>query len=755
MENMADTIETQIRNIGGHQKELTARLKVVQKPEELFNPPISSLRLKIKAAGEAVIRQDLAQAREHDVFRLLWKHAFYNVIDEFRRLRKKEQQADFPEPLRLAFLEFLLEASGFFHHLIGYLRDAFRLSLRGKVDYHVWGSSNNGSEPHHQHQQQQLQHIAMECCHQCLVYLGDLARYREMFATEPTPPSHSHAPSHSEATRYYIQALLVLPGDGTPHNQLAILAGAGPDRTLSALYHYFRCVSSVKVFSHAEPNLQSLLATSQKPKTPQQALLDPFDRLKDAYLKVVYILYGRHKLEAFDTKCDDAVLTLQQYLERGDGSIAHKSETMFHVIVANIALHHRELSTPSDVASLYIDLCRHLAIRLGCEVCQWVCGLLVAEPPFDEDHIHAALCAVKTFMVWLETPDMSQCLADSRTTLVVRKLWGSLAQLLSLISRPLREQSEEWDFTALSEDLELLGLAPLSGYLKRLKFTELDRDSEKHQRLLALRSLGVRLASQPHSGLRFDAQSEAVFSAPSAFGTSLLQPGSSSGGVAGGNLLSPSSAAAGTSAADQAAAREKVMRAMAQQRLESEVSRLQSMASAAGQQQQGKAAPTPVVVVDAPSLALNLSLFKELMVRPDLVVVIPASVISGLDDMKKGNERVNKGARDAVHLLEQAARESQGRVVAATAQHVLPLPESLAVSDDLDDSRRGILGTCMYFAAQQDGGGGGGGCLRPDLVTLLTSDEDLRGLAVEAGFAVQTLSDFLRALKTSPKRRHP
>jgi len=53
--------------------------------------------------------------------------------------------------------------------------------------------------------------------HRCLVFLGDLARYRELH-------SQKARKNFSVAEGYYYRALAVMPENGNPHNQLAVLA---------------------------------------------------------------------------------------------------------------------------------------------------------------------------------------------------------------------------------------------------------------------------------------------------------------------------------------------------------------------------------------------------------------------------------------------------------------------------------------------------------------------------------------------------
>ena len=64
-------------------------------------------------------------------------------------------------------------------------------------------------------------------CHSCLIYLGDLSRYRES----------DENGNYETAKYYYQQAMLLAPSEGRSHSQLAILASAESDY-LEVIFQY-------------------------------------------------------------------------------------------------------------------------------------------------------------------------------------------------------------------------------------------------------------------------------------------------------------------------------------------------------------------------------------------------------------------------------------------------------------------------------------------------------------------------------------
>ena len=112
----------------------------------------------------------------------------------------------------------------------------------------------------------------------CLISLGDLSRYREQFSetggrpkagTETGPPARSGNRRHgsgtpsrtrdySRASECYKQAKALIPSEGNPSNQLAILALYGGD-SFNALMHYYRALCARNPFVTSRDNLKQCL----------------------------------------------------------------------------------------------------------------------------------------------------------------------------------------------------------------------------------------------------------------------------------------------------------------------------------------------------------------------------------------------------------------------------------------------------------------------------------------------------------------
>ncbi|NXK23653.1 SMG5 protein, partial [Arenaria interpres] len=96
--------------------------------------------------------------------------------------------------------------------------------------------------------------------------------------------------------------------------------------------------------------------------------------------------------------------------------------------------------------------------------------------------------------------------------------------------------------------------------------------------------------------------------------------------------------------AAEEARRNRLMRDMAQLRLQLEVSQLEGSL----QQPKAQSAMSPYLVPDTQALCQHLAVIKQLATSGRFIIIIPRTVIDGLDFLKKENA----GARDSIRYLE-------------------------------------------------------------------------------------------------------
>ncbi|NXY91020.1 SMG5 protein, partial [Alcedo cyanopectus] len=178
----------------------------------------------------------------------------------------------------------------------------------------------------------------------------------------------------------------------------------------------------------------------------------------------------------------------------------------------------------------------------------------------------------------------------------------------------------------LPEDVALRNLPPLRSAHRRLDFQR-DRPG-----CSALEEVGG--GSTPSRALP---RASGVELAPSCHSPPPRGRGAAPGSRAG---VTPR----GCDQAAEEARRNRLMRDMAQLRLQLEVSQLEGSL----QQPKAQSAMSPYLVPDTQALCQHLPVVKQLATSGRFIIIIPRTVIDGLDFLKKENP----GARDSIRYLE-------------------------------------------------------------------------------------------------------
>jgi hypothetical protein len=85
----------------------------------------------------------------------------------------------------------------------------------------------------------------------CLIKLGDISRYRALTPSRnKSPPKPDYGPAYG----YYVLAQTLLPENGAPANQLAVLSTYSKD-FLASTYYFYRALACDEPFPTAGNNL--------------------------------------------------------------------------------------------------------------------------------------------------------------------------------------------------------------------------------------------------------------------------------------------------------------------------------------------------------------------------------------------------------------------------------------------------------------------------------------------------------------------
>ncbi|KAK8771884.1 hypothetical protein V5799_024870 [Amblyomma americanum] len=216
-------------------------------------------RWKLQLRYENVILADPRLCAERNIENSLWKSAFYQGIETFRRVM--DQCPDFREEAKIQLLNLVDEGINFYENLLYKFEETHGLSLNQFFDAELCGLLGTGSSPslgvpdaaggRSLPDSVRLVLISVQKIYICL---GDLARYREQ-AMGTT--------NYGKARNWYLKAQQIAPKNGRPYNQLAILA-VYARRKLDAVYYYMRSLAASNPFLTARESLLALFDDARK-----------------------------------------------------------------------------------------------------------------------------------------------------------------------------------------------------------------------------------------------------------------------------------------------------------------------------------------------------------------------------------------------------------------------------------------------------------------------------------------------------------
>ncbi|XP_074374813.1 nonsense-mediated mRNA decay factor SMG7-like, partial [Apium graveolens] len=205
---------------------------------------------------ETIILEDHAFSEQHEVEYALWQ-LHYRRIEELRAhysaaLSTVSQSGKGtlrggPErvtKIRSQLKTFLSEATGFYHDFMAKIRAKYGLPLGHFTD-------NPDSQISLSQDGNRFVELkkGLVSCNRCLIYLGDLARYKGLYGE-----GDSKARDFAAASSYYMQAASLWPSSGNLSSSGGSIFSYSEDDLL-AVYRYFRSLAVNNPFSTARENL--------------------------------------------------------------------------------------------------------------------------------------------------------------------------------------------------------------------------------------------------------------------------------------------------------------------------------------------------------------------------------------------------------------------------------------------------------------------------------------------------------------------
>uniref|UniRef100_A0A8C6N8M7 Nonsense-mediated mRNA decay factor n=1 Tax=Melopsittacus undulatus TaxID=13146 RepID=A0A8C6N8M7_MELUD len=251
---LSPEMEQQMRNL--QQQELSKHLREAGNQEQQLSNLLSrdrispeglekmaQLRVEMLQLYERCILMDIEFSDTQNVDQLLWKNAFYQVIEKFRQLLK-DPQGENAQEIRNKLLQLLDEGTSFFDGLLQKLQVSYQFKLEDYMD----GMAIR-SKP-----LRKMVKYALISAQRCMICQGDICRYREQA---------NDTANYGKARSWYLKAQQIAPKNGRPYNQLALLA-IYTRRKLDAVYYYMRSLAASNPILTAKESLMSLFEETKR-----------------------------------------------------------------------------------------------------------------------------------------------------------------------------------------------------------------------------------------------------------------------------------------------------------------------------------------------------------------------------------------------------------------------------------------------------------------------------------------------------------
>ncbi|XP_030063260.1 nonsense-mediated mRNA decay factor SMG7 isoform X1 [Microcaecilia unicolor] len=424
-------------------------LKADMTDSKLGPAEIWTSRQALQDLYQKMLVTDLEYALDKKVEQDLWNHAFKNQITTLQGQAKNRANPNRSE-VQANLSLFLEAASGFYTQLLQELCTVFSVDLPCRVKSSQLGIISNKQTQTSAVVKPQSSSCSYICQH-CLVHLGDIARYRNQT---------------SQAESYYRHAAQLVPSNGQPYNQLAILASSKGDH-LTTIFYYCRSIAVKFPFPAASTNLQKALSKALESRDEVKTRWGVSDFIK-AFIKFhghVYLSKSLEKLQPLREK-------LEEQFKRILLQKAFNSQQLVHITVINLfQLHHlRDFSSETNQHSYSQDeqLCWTHLLALFMSFLGILCKFPLLNE-YHEDSLGAdPLPAIKVSLDWLKLrPSVFQDSAvDER-----QYVWPWLISLLnSFHSR--EEDLFSANMLPLPEEFELQGFLALRPAFRNLDFSK-------------------------------------------------------------------------------------------------------------------------------------------------------------------------------------------------------------------------------------------------------------------------------------------
>ncbi|PWW80340.1 hypothetical protein C7212DRAFT_276141 [Tuber magnatum] len=432
----------------------------------LPHSPVSRLR----EAYVNILFVDFRLALDRDVEGRIWsKHhkiidRYRVVLSQFQEIHGRKRPVELRK-LQNSFINFIKQATRFYRSLIQRLISHFGLAELEWVirKFNLSLDFPTTKPPIYE---AEIKQLAISSCHRTLVFLGDLSRYREV----------SQNPKNwGPATGYYTLAKKLVPAFGSPHNQLAVIA-LNEGSNLSYTYHLYRALSVSEPFPEAGDNLgvgfRKVLKTFKVGN-----LTASFSRKEEQAIHELVALFVRLHAKCFtNTEFSDyegleSEMLTQLALDLKERTMSNGMLTKFVLINIAAQSYATNISPKVNFSHshpyfLRLNVATFTTLH---QVFQPELERLFDDKPKNEiEPISAVgrrmLPALRLYSTWLRInhPTLTGQLADTSLSVLIRQLWQTYANTLSLLGATFPIDHLPKFSYLLEEDDDTIGFLPFS-----------------------------------------------------------------------------------------------------------------------------------------------------------------------------------------------------------------------------------------------------------------------------------------------------
>lgn len=455
-------------------------LKADMTDSKLGAAEVWTSRQALQDVYQKMLVTDLEYALDKKVEQDLWNHAFKNQITTLQSQAKNRANPNRSE-VQANLSLFLEAASGFYTQLLQELCTVFNVDLPCRVRSSQLGIISNKQKSSSAIVTPQPSSCFYICQH-CLVHLGDIARYRNQT---------------SQAESYYRHAAQLVPSNGQPYNQLAILASSKGDH-LTTIFYYCRSIAVKFPFPAASTNLQKALSKALESREEVKTKWSVSDFIK-AFIKFhghVYLSKGVDKLDTLRDRLEEQFQKLM--LQK-----AFSSQQLVHITVINLfQLHHlRDLNDTENNYSSEQQTSWSQLLGLFMSFLGIMCSRALLKQSAGEELMgDCPLPAIKVSLDWLR---LRPSVFHEGAVHQRQHVWPWLVSMLNGF-QPKEDDISCSSVGPLPEEFELQGFLALRPALRTLDFTKghqgvlAEQDGLLHPRHQRLVSLGRWIAeTQP------------------------------------------------------------------------------------------------------------------------------------------------------------------------------------------------------------------------------------------------------------------